>query len=146
MKKSFWVILGLLLIAIIFAAIYFCRHKTATVTIGNKRYSVELALTDSERQKGLSNRTSLGIDKGMLFVFPDANIWSFWMKDTLIPLDIIWLNDNIIVEMTTLSKETSDNIPRYTPKNKANRVLELNAGEISENNFQIGDKVAIQFE
>jgi len=91
------------------------------------------------------NRSHLDANSGMLFVFPKSDIQTFWMKDTLIPLDIVWLNNNRIVEMTTLQIPNGDTIPEYTPKNKANYVLELNAGEIIKNDFKVGDVVKIKY-
>ena len=55
-------------------------------------FNVELVATPGERAKGLMFRRSLGYKQGMLFVFEDESIHSFWMKNTFIPLDIIWLN------------------------------------------------------
>lgn len=145
MKKIYWIIIGLFVVLVVTVTIISIRQKTASVTIGNKKYNVELAQTNSEREKGLSNRNSVDVNSGMLFVFPESNIWPFWMKDTLIPLDIIFIDNNRIVETITLQPETPQNTPTHTPKNKANYVLELNASEIEKNNFQVGDAVEIKY-
>src|SRR3989344_7880186 len=55
-------------------------------------FFVEIADENAERMKGLMNRTSMDADRGMLFIWEEEEIYSFWMKDTLIPLDMIWLN------------------------------------------------------
>ena len=57
-------------------------------------FSVELATTDQERARGLMYREAVNNNSGMLFIFNQPDRHSFWMKNTLIPLDIIWLNDN----------------------------------------------------
>jgi len=146
MKKIYWVlIIVVILIVLGTVVIIVYKKKAAYILINNRKIPVELALTESQRQKGLSSRDHLDADTGMLFIFPDSNIHSFWMKDTLIPLDVIWINDGKIVEMTTLDMQTEENIPQYTPQNKAQYVLELNAGAINENNFQVGDKVEIKY-
>jgi uncharacterized membrane protein (UPF0127 family) len=65
------------------------------IYIGDKEYNVEIAKTEEERRKGLSGRKTLDKDSGMLFIMPEVtNDCSFWMKDTKIPLDIIFINDN----------------------------------------------------
>lgn len=141
----------LVLIGGILAANYFSnRNPQNTVSIDGKQFKVELARTDAEREKGLMNRDNLDADVGMLFIFKKADIQTFWMKNTFIPLDIIWINSstplgvNKIVDMTTLDPDTPDFTPQYTPKEKAKYVLELNAGTANENNFRIGDKVKIK--
>jgi len=120
------------------------KQKLDIVTINGKDIKVELALTQSQQEKGLSGRNYLDKNSGMLFVFPQAGIQSFWMKDTLIPLDIIWINEGRIVDMTTLQPQTANNIPQYTPKNSAKYVLEVNAGFAAENNIKLGDEVKIK--
>src|SRR3972149_3295989 len=68
--------------------------KGQEVQIGDKSITVEIADSIEERGKGLSDRTSLKEDAGMLFIFAKKDVFpSFWMKDTLIPLDFIWIND-----------------------------------------------------
>lgn len=64
------------------------------IEIGDKKYSVQEAKTDEERQKGLQGVTSLPENEGMLFYFDEPQSVAFWMKDTEIPLDIIFIDDN----------------------------------------------------
>lgn len=59
-----------------------------------KLFHLEVADQDSSRQKGLMNRKNLDADKGMIFVFPDSKMRSFWMKNVLIPLDILFFDSN----------------------------------------------------
>lgn len=150
MKKYWWILVIIIVVALGVTAFFIFNKKTsANVTIKGKEFNVALALTDAQREKGLSKKESLDDNSGMLFVFPKSEIHSFWMKDTLIPLDIIWLAPSEvegmskIVEMATLDPQSEEMTPQYTPKNKANYVLELNAGEITENDFNIGDEVKI---
>lgn len=149
MHKYFWLVL---IIFILIVGVYFIMNsqkKSASpqgiVLINNQQFNVEIARTDAERQKGLMGRTSLDINAGMLFVFPSSDIQSFWMKNTLIPLDILWINNGKIIEITTLQPETPQNTPTYTPKNKANYVLELPAGTAGKYNFKIDDQVEIKY-
>lgn len=144
MKKNWWLIL-IIVVGLIFTFPYVFKTKNPTVEIGGRTLKVELAKTDSQRIKGLSNRNYLALDSGMIFIFPRSDIWPFWMKDTLIPLDIIWINASTslstgkIVDMTTLQPQNNTNIPEYSPKEKANYVLELNANS----EFKVGDEVKI---
>lgn len=152
MKKRYLVLIAVLLsIGVVLVTNYFLNHiPKNTVSINGKKIKVEIAKTDAEREKGLMNRDQLDADSGMLFVFEKAEIQAFWMKETLIPLDIIWIKSsplglNKIVEITTLDPDSPDYTPQYTPENKANYVLELNAGAINEFGFKIGDKVKINY-
>lgn len=96
-------------------------------------WNVEIADEVPEQQRGLMQRTDLDKDAGMLFVFPKTGSRQFWMKDTLIPLDIIWLDGAwkvIYIAENTPPCETQDNCPGYGPVSKnALFVLELNAGQ-----------------
>jgi uncharacterized membrane protein (UPF0127 family) len=79
----------------------------------------------------------------MLFVFPKASIYSFWMPDMNFPIDILWINNGRVVD----TDENMTNIfdpanPRYySPSSPAQFVLEINAGFIRRNNIRIGDPV-----
>ena len=147
MKKIYlFLIVVLVLISSILAADHFTnRSQQNTVSINGKEFNVELARTDAEHEKGLMDRDNLDADAGMLFIFKKADIQTFWMKNTLIPLDIIWINKGKIVEITTLDPDSPDFTPQYTPKEKAKYVLELNAGTVKENGFKIGDEVKINY-
>ena len=68
-----------------------------TVEVNNKQYKVKIAKTDEERIKGLQGVKNLPNDEGMLFVFDEPQTVDFWMKDTLIPLDIVFINDDFTV-------------------------------------------------
>lgn len=89
---------------------------------------VEIAKTDEERRKGLSQRHTLETD-GMLFFFPEMGTYAFWMRDTYIPLDIIWLDDKkriVHVERNVLPETYPTTFTAPTP---AQFVLELAAGQ-----------------
>ena len=103
--------------------------------------ALEIAASPAARTDGLSHRTSLAPRHGMLFLFPSAGIYPFWMKDTLIPLDIIWLDNHRIVDITTLEIEEGSLIPQYTPSAAADAVIELNKGEAHELGLTKGDSI-----
>lgn len=145
MKKKYLISIGLIVLVLAGGFYYFNKNTEKLVTIDGKQFNIELAKTDAEREKGLMNRDHLDANSGMLFVFNKSEIQTFWMKNTKIPLDIIWINRGRIVEKTTLDPDSPNMTPQYTPKEKANYVLELNAGISAENDFKIGDKVKINY-
>jgi uncharacterized membrane protein (UPF0127 family) len=97
---------------------------------GAHRYSLEVAKSDKEHDKGLSGRKSIPKDKGMVFVFSREEEQCFWMKDMRFPLDMIWVNARH--EVVFLAKEAQPNsYPRtFCSSDPAAYVIELNAGEI----------------
>jgi len=117
------------------------------VKINNKTYEVKLAKTAEEQQKGLSEIKSLPSDEGMLFIFEQKGRYAFWMRNTYIPLDIIHINDDKIVQIFSNVPAQGDNqgdIPTYPPDHDANYVLEINGGEAAKNNIKVGDTVKLE--
>jgi len=105
--------------------------------------TAELAITDEERQLGLMFREKINYDQGMLFVFEEEGIHSFWMKNMKIPLDLLWLDKNkrIIHIEEAVPPCKRDPCPSYTPKYPAMYVLELKAGSVNENGLELYDKL-----
>lgn len=119
------------------------------VIIKNIVITVELADTDEKRKKGLGGRESLPTNAGMLFIYPKPDHYNFWMKGTKIPLDIIWIKGDTIVDITKNAlppKEDQkyEDLPIYTPKEPSDKILEVNAGFADANGIMIGDKIEIK--
>ncbi|MDO8512874.1 MAG: DUF192 domain-containing protein [bacterium] len=118
--------------------------KFKTLTISDKSLRVEYASTLAEWSKGLSNRISLEKDNGMIFVFPTAQIQNFWMKDTIIPLDIIWVANHKVVGFDHMFPELDTPIEQlkhfYSPS-AVDVVIETNLNWTISNNIKIGDVV-----
>jgi len=116
--------------------------KISGICINNDCFFVELAKTREETVKGLMYRETLDQDKGMLFIFNEEREHSFWMKNTLIPLDIIWINED--KEVVDIRKDVQPCVQEeceiFRPSNKAKYVLELNAGQSDKTNIKIGDR------
>jgi len=114
-----------------------------TVCFRGRCFYVELAQTPQQRQQGLMFRVDLEADKGMLFVFEEEGIYPFWMKNTLIPLDIIWMNKNkeVIFMAENIQPCKIEPCPRIDPLLKAKYVLELNAGTAGEIGLSLGDQL-----
>jgi len=108
------------------------------IKIGNTDYKIELAKTTAQKSKGLSSRQTLCKNCGMLFIFGFETNLPFWMKDTLIPLDMIWLDKNgKIVDIQTITETNSTKI--YQNQTPAKYVLELNANDSQKINLKIGN-------
>lgn len=123
------------------------KLKNGNLTINGKDYQIEYAQTTIQKAKGLSNRNSLCNNCGMLFVFSQTGIHPFWMKDTKIPLDMIWLDENGKIVHYELAKP-EPNIPItklkvYKNSIPAKYVLELNASDFSRLKLKIGDTIKI---
>jgi uncharacterized membrane protein (UPF0127 family) len=115
-----------------------------TLILGGKKITIEIADSPEERQQGLSDRIALTEDTGMLFVFETSDFQHFWMKDTLIPLDILWINAN--KEIVHIEKNvTPDTFPQtFTSTLPARYVLEVNSGFSKKHKIQEGE--AVKFE
>ena len=116
------------------------------VQIGRTKIPVEVARTEAAIQKGLSGRPSLHPKSGMLFIFPQKERYQFWMPDMYFPIDIIWIDDGIIVDIAeNVSNEFDPAKPRfYLPPNPINYVLEVNAGFTKKNGMGIGDRAVFK--
>ncbi|WP_347922525.1 DUF192 domain-containing protein [Pontimicrobium sp. SW4] len=104
-------------------------------------FDIEIADNDYETQTGLMNRESMKDSNAMLFIFPNMQMRSFYMKNTLIPLDIIYLdNNNTIVSIQENAKPLDEaSLPSGTP---AQFVLEINGGLSQQLNIEVGDKMS----
>lgn len=109
--------------------------------IGRISLEVEVADTSEERARGLSGRENLSENQGMLFIFESADYHSFWMKDMIFAIDIIWIGeDKKIVDITKNAKQESYPAS-FRPKSPAKYVLEVNAGFSDRHKIKIGDLV-----
>ncbi|MBI2105767.1 DUF192 domain-containing protein [Candidatus Woesearchaeota archaeon] len=115
------------------------------VKINEKVFNVEIADNQIERAQGLMFRNYLEEDSGMLFIFQEENFYGFWMKNTLIPLDIIWINEN--KEIVFIKRDAQlcneEECSSIIPDKKARYVLEINSNLTEKYNIKIGDKIEI---
>ena len=116
------------------------------VCVHSKCYEAELAITSQEWERGLMFRESLGKDQGMLFESGQDGIHKFWMKNTKISLDIIWIgaDKKIIFISNNISPCIRDVCPSYGPDAPARYVLEVNGGEMARLDAKVGDAVTIK--
>ena len=121
---------------------YTFSNEKIEVSIYNKNitFNVEIAKTIEERRTGLMYRKKLLNNEGMLFIFPREKIIQLWMKNTYIPLDVIFISENkVIVDIKKNMEKLSETIVKS--KVKSRYALEFNAGLINRLDIEIGDKV-----
>jgi uncharacterized protein len=108
----------------------------------------EIADTTEKRAKGLMYRDSLPKDRGMLFTFAEPQLWTFWMKNTRISLDIIWMDGKkriVHIERNVPTcPRTDDGCPQYQPNDNAVYVLEVAAGIADTLKLQRGSVLKFQ--
>jgi uncharacterized membrane protein (UPF0127 family) len=151
-------IMGALAFAVLFAGVdlYFSRfallpsaasqiptEKRTVLRAAGTLLSAIVADTDALRTQGLSHRSALTETEGMLFVFDTAQKYSFWMKDMLFSIDIVWMDTN--GRVVDISKSVAPlSYPKlFTPKEPAQYVLELRSGWVVRHNLKIGDVISI---
>jgi len=126
------------------------RLAKVTMTIKGHRFDVWIADSSSERERGLMMVTqeqmapiSDGVDRGMIFVFDHDERGSFWMKDTIIPLDIAYLaaDGTVVTTYTMAPLDTRYN--QYAPTKPYRYVIEVNANRWNDLGVRVGDKVDI---
>ncbi|HEV7449525.1 MAG TPA: DUF192 domain-containing protein [Candidatus Paceibacterota bacterium] len=116
---------------------------TTTLVINGTTIVAEVAQTPAERELGLGHRTSLKEGSGMWFVFDTDGLWAFWMKDTLIPLDMIWVNKSGVI-VTIAHNVQPDSYPQAFPPSAPSRyVLEVPAGFAQKHGIVEGQKVTL---
>jgi uncharacterized protein len=117
------------------------------VALKGSKFTVEIADNDDERMRGLMYRESMAPDAGMLFIFDNLAPQSFWMRNTLIPLDIMYFDqDRRFVSghfHVPTCKHGGERCPNYPSEGDAQYVLELNAGVGAALNLQPGDVIEL---
>jgi len=147
-KKNVIAFIFLVVLVPIFLVMLQKNLKQEQVCINEYCFSVEVVETSIARAKGLMFRRELADDSGMLFIFNDEKLRSFWMKNTFIPVDMIFLDKNkevVSIEKNVQPCVTKD-CPRVRPKEKSKYVLELNANIADKINLGIGDKLQFNLE
>lgn len=126
----------------------FSKNGLGTIVTPNgTTIFVEIADSPDKRVKGLMLRPSMAPDRGMLFLFPELGDRIFWMKNTLIPLDILWLNESgKIIHLEShvpICTRKDDGCQKYRSPYKSLQVLELNGGIAEKLNLTIGKQLKI---
>lgn len=120
--------------------------RTPWVELGGQRYSVEVADDEAERARGLMFRDELPATHGMLFIHETEEPQSYWMKNTHIPLDILFFDNQrrLVAQQRDVPPcSLGDGCPPYPSEAPARYVLELNAGEAAR--LKLQDGVELKF-
>lgn len=124
---------------------YVKNPLTTKVIIQGHEFLVDVAVTNAEKEKGLGYRKSLGENNGMIFPYDHYEQYTFWMKGMNFPIDIIWIRDNSIVDISkNVPVSTNGYLPTYAPSMPVNKILEVNAGISDKYGIKIGDLVTIR--
>ena len=125
------------------------QSKKSTVKIGDLEIKVDISDTVKLQTRGLSGRSNLDEEEGMLFIFPDEEVRYFWMKDMIFPIDIIWIDKGgTIIGIVKDAAKPEGDIPDYklhiyTSFEPVSYVLEVNAGFSDRHNIKVYDIVQI---
>ncbi len=155
MKRGILIIL--FIVAIILTTIFMLIGKKEAVSeqqnpppipslsINGHLINLEIADTVQKRTAGLSGRSSLPQDTGMLFIFDSPQKYQFWMYEMKFPLDFIWLDGNKVVQIDENVPAPAENGPiaAISPKYAADKILEVNVGFIESTGIKAGDEVKI---
>ena len=139
-------ILVILLFVVFFQSVHSVSALEGLIKFAGKKDAtvfLEVAVTPEQKQKGLMNRPSLASNRGMVFVFRPARAITFWMKDTLISLDMIFINRGKIVNIVknALPNQTT---AVYPSEFEVTEVVEVNGGFTDTHLINIGDKVSFR--
>lgn len=119
---------------------------SATAEMAGQQIMLEVARTPQEQEIGLMNRTELAADRGMLFAFVPPQPVSFWMKNTLIKLDMVFIRDGQVKAIASNALPCkADPCPTYPSGVPIDQVIELRGGRAAELGLKVGDRVNIQF-
>jgi hypothetical protein len=142
-----FVVISITLFAAIYGGIYYFEigaQPSVTVisaeTNAENKFSVTLAKASEEHAKGLMEVKNMPKDEGMFFIFKDTSRRAFWMKNTYIPLDIIFINDSGYIIHIDKNREPLDENPKG-PKGDVKAVLEINGGLSDVLGIKQGDSI-----
>lgn len=141
MKRNL-IILGVC--ACVVLTYYYVTHPlSAKVKIDGVTFTVDVAATEAQKEKGLGGRTSLPTDHGMLFPYDHKEQYEYWMRGMHFPLDFIWIDGKTVADVTAnVPPPVGAEAPMIVKPNvPVDKVLEVNAGTILNYSIKIGDTV-----
>jgi len=114
---------------------------TTKMKIGDKQFELEIAATERARNTGLMRRDSMPGDHGMIFIFSEPDTHSFWMKNTRIPLDIVFIDAGGTIR--SIQQMQPYSLKSTSPPGPIKYAIELNEGAAAKAGAKVGDKVTI---
>lgn len=157
MKKEGKILISFALVLIFFLGIFLMVRDSAPepevsapkiireVRIAGQNIAVDLAQTSEEQAQGLSGRTGLGENEGMLFIFDKPGKYYFWMQGMNFPIDIIWIGEDMKVVYIQKDAKPEDFLETYGPDIETMYVLEVVAGFSDKYGLLPGDSVIFTF-
>ena len=124
------------------------QNANNSVCFGSNCFSVDLAKTAAEREKGLMYVKEMPANKGMLFIFDNVDIYPFWMKNTLIALDMLWIDSNykVVFIGQNIQPCRSFICPVTNPNVPAKYVLEINGNSAKNLGIKVGDTAVLNIQ
>jgi uncharacterized membrane protein (UPF0127 family) len=128
------------------AGVAVAADQPVMVTPSGATILLEVASNDETRARGLMFRESLALDRGMIFLFPSSEVHSFWMKNTYIPLDMLFIGEDsrIVAIINDVPPCAADPCPSYGPEQRALHVVELAAGNARRLGLKTGDQLTFR--
>ncbi len=118
------------------------EYQRGSVFVAGHRIEVEIAQTDEQRTQGLLGHKPLSSTAGMLFVFDEARRYPFHMRGMKFPIDIIWIDNNLVVDISArLQPDSVDSAELYIPIKPVDMALELKAGTAKKLGIKIGSDI-----
>jgi len=134
-------------VVLVCAALAACAARATgpSVELKGQRFGVEIADNDATRERGLMFRESMPADHGMLFLFDDLSVRTFWMKNCRMPLDILYFDQNykLVSAQQRVPPCRSDPCVVYPSEGPAQYVLELNSGMADKLGVKPGDALKV---
>jgi uncharacterized membrane protein (UPF0127 family) len=134
-------IFAVLFVGVAIRQVFFVKK---TITVGAKKVTVEVAKSQAARERGLSGRTSLCENCGMLFLFPKADFYPIWMKGMRFDIDIIWILGSKVIGITPNVPYPNPGetvLPTFRPPQAVDAVLEVPSGWAQKNGIKAGSLV-----
>lgn len=119
-----------------------CREEIR-LRLGSGIFTLQLAVSEVERTRGLGGVPELARDEGMLFIFPEDGRHAVWMKDMLIPIDIVWLAQDFLVVDARVNALPASFPEIFSPRMNARFVVELPAGSAEAFGIRVGERAEI---
>ncbi len=149
MKRIFLIVISPLAILLLFISLAEepeLGDYALVILPDGREISVQIAIDEEERQRGLMFREELEENEGMFFVFKEDGFHSFWMKNCRIALDIIWMDAKkrvVHIEEKVEPCRENEECPTIIPARKARYALEVRAGVVSSSHLKIGDELLL---
>ncbi len=146
MRRSFLIILAFVCVGTL--AFFFLVPRIPSGSFvefkNGTRVEVDLSLTQEEQLRGLSGRATLGERDGMLFLHGDRQVRTYWMKDMLIHIDIIWIDGEKVAGLVQSLRVQEPPYDLYSSVVPVDKVLEVRAGFVTKNHVEVGDGLDIR--